>query len=211
VATASIALVVNRTIKARVADVRHAFYSNSADLLAYSALQVDVTAIVDRQEESSSMETIASLDEIRQQLVSLPIIPEVEWSRMRSLEFQEALRRRDNLAKRLTKLGCRLCDEFSEHVSGVPTVECPASAIRISDVTPRLQYGILHETKTIEAELTNLKLALSDQNLELLPDYEQRVDVLKELQFIDENSTVLLKGRVACEVSWRQLPGGGVT
>jgi len=44
-------------------------------------------------------------------------------------------------------------------------------------------------------------MALSEQNLELLPDYEQRIDVLKELKFIDENSTVLLKGRVACEVS----------
>lgn len=43
-------------------------------------------------------------------------------------------------------------------------------------------------------------MALSDQNLELLPDYEQRIDVLKDLKFIDENSTVLLKGRVACEV-----------
>lgn len=50
-------------------------------------------------------------------------------------------------------------------------------------------------------DLQQLKLALSDQNLELLPDYEQRVDVLKHLQFIDDNATVLLKGRVACEVS----------
>lgn len=54
-------------------------------------------------------------------------------------------------------------------------------------------------------------MALSDQNLELLPDYEQRISVLKELQFIDENQTVQLKGRVACEVrlllekSWRVI------
>lgn len=52
----------------------------------------------------------------------------------------------------------------------------------------------------MEAELQELKMALSDQNLELLPDYEQRTAVLKELQYIDEASTVLLKGRVACEV-----------
>jgi superfamily II RNA helicase len=45
-----------------------------------------------------------------------------------------------------------------------------------------------------------LRLAISDQNLELLPDYEQRIAVLQDLQFIDVNSTVLLKGRVACEV-----------
>jgi len=52
----------------------------------------------------------------------------------------------------------------------------------------------------VEASLTSLKMALSDQNLELLPDYNSRVDILKSLKFIDDNSTVLLKGRVACEV-----------
>jgi len=41
---------------------------------------------------------------------------------------------------------------------------------------------------------------MSDQNLELLPDYEQRVAVLKELGFINEYGSVELKGRVACEV-----------
>ena len=50
------------------------------------------------------------------------------------------------------------------------------------------------------ASIASLKLALSDQNLELLPDYEQRIGVLKELRFIDDNQTVQLKGRVACEV-----------
>ena len=52
----------------------------------------------------------------------------------------------------------------------------------------------------LRANIKNLKLAVSDQNLELIPDYEQRIGVLQELKFIDENSTVLLKGRVACEV-----------
>ena len=52
------------------------------------------------------------------------------------------------------------------------------------------------------ASIASLKLALSDQNLELLPDYEQRIGVLKELKFIDENQTVQLKGRVACEVTF---------
>ena len=49
--------------------------------------------------------------------------------------------------------------------------------------------------------ITNLKSAISDQNLELVPDYEQRVEVLKELKFLEANSTVSLKGRVACEVN----------
>lgn len=57
-----------------------------------------------------------------------------------------------------------------------------------------------HAEKVLRANLAYLKMAISEQNLELIPDYEQRISVLKELKFIDENSTVLLKGRVACEV-----------
>jgi antiviral helicase SKI2 len=54
--------------------------------------------------------------------------------------------------------------------------------------------------------IANLKLEVSDDNLELVPDYEQRVDVLKELKFLESNSTVSLKGRVACEVSLQFVP-----
>ena len=60
---------------------------------------------------------------------------------------------------------------------------------------------LVHTEETIRASIANLKMAISDQNLELIPDYEQRIEVLKELKFIDANSTVSLKGRVACEVS----------
>jgi antiviral helicase SKI2 len=141
---------------------------------------------------------MTALEELRQRLMSTDPIPEVAWGRMRSLEFQEGLRRRDNLALRLSKLGCTLCGDFSEHVSCSIAPGWHGELVLIFRL---VQYEILHERKTIEAELRVLKLALSDQNLELLPDYEQRVDVLKTLQFIDDNSTVLLKGRVACEVS----------
>lgn len=52
----------------------------------------------------------------------------------------------------------------------------------------------------LRSNIADLRLATSDQNLELVPDYEQRVEVLKELKFLEANSTVSLKGRVACEV-----------
>lgn len=65
----------------------------------------------------------------------------------------------------------------------------------------RFQYEVVHGEKILRETLANLRLAVSDQNLDLIPDYEQRLDVLRDLRFIDENSTVLLKGRVACEVS----------
>ena len=53
----------------------------------------------------------------------------------------------------------------------------------------------------IQENISTLRQQMSDQNLQLLPDYEQRLAVLGDLGFIDENSRVELKGKVACEVS----------
>jgi antiviral helicase SKI2 len=57
-----------------------------------------------------------------------------------------------------------------------------------------------HDQWMIKENIHHLRQLLSDQNLQLLPDYEQRISVLKDLGFIDENSRVELKGKVACEV-----------
>jgi antiviral helicase SKI2 len=45
-----------------------------------------------------------------------------------------------------------------------------------------------------------MAFAMSDQNLIHLPEFQQRIAVLQHLKYIDENRTVMLKGRVACEV-----------
>lgn len=58
-----------------------------------------------------------------------------------------------------------------------------------------------HDEWIIQENIAQIRQLMSDQNLQLLPDYEQRIAVLKDLEFIDENSRVQLKGKVACEVS----------
>jgi antiviral helicase SKI2 len=57
-----------------------------------------------------------------------------------------------------------------------------------------------HDEWLIKENISQLRQLMSDQNLQLLPDYEQRILVLKELDFIDDSSRVQLKGKVACEV-----------
>lgn len=57
-----------------------------------------------------------------------------------------------------------------------------------------------HDQWVIKEHISNLRQTLSDQNLQLLPDYEQRIRVLKDLGFIDEDSRIQLKGKVACEI-----------
>ena len=58
-----------------------------------------------------------------------------------------------------------------------------------------------HDEWLIKENITQLRQLMSDQNLQLLPDYEQRIAVLKDLGFIDDKCRVELKGKVACEVS----------
>lgn len=58
-----------------------------------------------------------------------------------------------------------------------------------------------HDQWVIKENILAIRQLMSDQNLQLLPDYEQRIQVLRELGFIDEGSRVELKGKVACEVS----------
>ncbi|KAK4685405.1 antiviral helicase SKI2, partial [Tremellales sp. Uapishka_1] len=136
-----------------------------------------ISFVVNKIMKTVLEKTVHDMAVIHEELATLDTLPEIDWARIKDFEFQEKLRTRIALVDRLSRLGCQLCENFDDH------------------------YAILHEIKLVEASLASLKLALSDQNLELLPDYESRVQVLKELQFIDENSTVLLKGRVACEIN----------
>ncbi|KAJ7070626.1 antiviral helicase [Mycena amicta] len=140
-------------------------------------IKIDVDAIVDRHLISRMREALSLLQGLVDEWNAVTVVPEVDWARMRSLEFQETLRGRNARVERLSSRACLLCSSFEQH------------------------YSILHGEKVLRANIANLKLAISDQNLELIPDYEQRIAVLQELKFIDENSTVLLKGRVACEIN----------
>lgn len=65
-----------------------------------------------------------------------------------------------------------------------------------------------HDEWLIKETITQLRQLMSDQNLQLLPDYGQRIAVLTDLGFIDQNARVELKGKVACEVikSQHSLP-----
>ncbi|CAN8062450.1 unnamed protein product [Agarophyton chilense] len=52
----------------------------------------------------------------------------------------------------------------------------------------------------LESKLEKLRIGTSDESLMLMPDYQQRVEVLQRLGYIDGTS-VRLKGRAACEVN----------
>ncbi|BGP47048.1 Antiviral helicase ski2 [Rhodotorula kratochvilovae] len=146
----------------------------SISLVTAYTIKLDADAIADRHRRSAMEAALADFGALLAE--GADVGREADWSKVRGLEFREALQKRDELVKELAFLAVEEAD------LGEP-------------------YSILHAERVLEDKIATLRLALSDQNLELLPDYEQRIDVLKELQFLDDNSTVQLKGRVACEIN----------
>ncbi|XP_014445565.1 helicase SKI2W [Tupaia chinensis] len=115
------------------------------------------------------------------------------------------------------------------HPAGPPTLD-PVNDLQLKDVSvvegglrarkleelirgaqcvhsPRFpaQYVKLRERMQIQKEMERLRFLLSDQSLLLLPEYHQRVEVLRTLGYVDETGTVKLAGRVACAMSSHEL------
>lgn len=53
----------------------------------------------------------------------------------------------------------------------------------------------------LDQKLSKIRWALSDDSLQLMPDYNVRIEVLKKLGFVNEEHVVQLKGRAACELN----------
>ncbi|PSR94005.1 antiviral helicase SKI2 [Coniella lustricola] len=101
---------------------------------------------------------------------------EADLSKIKSMALQEIKERRLQAERTVLASEALKCPQFLKH------------------------FAMCHDQWLIKEHIEGLKLALSNQNLQLLPDYEQRIQVLKDLDFIDDSSRIQLKGKVACEI-----------
>ncbi|GAQ06728.1 putative ATP-dependent RNA helicase C550.03c [Aspergillus lentulus] len=105
-----------------------------------------------------------------------PVWDEMDWARIKELQVRDILEKRQAQAAITQSCRCLQCPSFLKH------------------------FEMQHDEWQVKENISQLKQLMSDQNLQLLPDYEQRIQVLRDLGFIDEQSRVQLKGKVACEI-----------
>ncbi|KAJ5804965.1 hypothetical protein N7474_010852 [Penicillium riverlandense] len=101
---------------------------------------------------------------------------ELDWARVKELQVRDILDQRQAQADIAQSCHSLKCPNFLKH------------------------FEMQHDEWQVKENISQLKQLMSDQNLQLLPDYEQRIQVLRELGFVDEQSRVQLKGKVACEI-----------
>ncbi|GAX76723.1 hypothetical protein CEUSTIGMA_g4170.t1 [Chlamydomonas eustigma] len=89
-------------------------------------------------------------------------------------------------------------------------MERQALMLRRSDMKPHRcpslseQYNLVRTVAVLERTKDVLQHQLSDASLQQMPEFHQRVRVLQQLGYLDEDSVVTLKGRVACEINSTQ-------
>ncbi|CAJ0839373.1 913_t:CDS:10, partial [Entrophospora sp. SA101] len=105
-------------------------------------------------------------------------ILENDWSKIRTFEFQLNLKEKVRLMNKIYSFQCIKCPELNEH------------------------YGLIHEIMSLGKKLDELLHTITGENLELMPEYEQRIEVLKSLKYIDEKTSVVqLRGQIACKIN----------
>ncbi|KAK5668535.1 Antiviral helicase ski2 [Batrachochytrium dendrobatidis] len=155
------------------------------ELLPYTAIAVitskliklDADLVLDQKDTVEILNTLNQLQKFGNDIFALGTIPEYDWSKIREADFQNGFYEKQNLLRQLANYQCSMCPDLAIH------------------------YGLVHKERQLQIQISELAHSISDQNLQLLPDYHQRVDVLKCLGFVDSNSIVQIKGRVACEIN----------
>lgn len=67
------------------------------------------------------------------------------------------------------------------------------------------EFAPVFDRKQLEAKQAELRFKMSNQSLTLYPEYQYKLEVLKRLNYIDDQHAVTLKGRVACEMGSNEL------
>ncbi|CAR26560.1 hypothetical protein ZYGR_0H03770 [Zygosaccharomyces rouxii] len=145
----------------------------SIELTTAYSIKVSFTDLMKKQPEALKMFD----EEVRIILKIAQKFRESTSEKQGSLKVHQYVLERNNIQKEISTYQALSCPNLAEHF--VPK----------------------YKAFMIERDIKELYHLMSDQNLNLLPDYEKRLAVLKDAGFIDQNHNVSLKGRVACEIN----------
>lgn len=146
--------------------------------IAKQRLKLEVRELLDRPDEHErSMVAQQLLRLAHKHPAGPPLLDPVKELGLRQLEVAEMHMQLTRLRQMLDAMPC------TQHPDFVPL------------------YGRMHTRMRVLNQVKHLQHLMSDDALRLLPEYNQRVNVLKHLQYVDPEGAVQLKGRVACEVT----------
>ncbi|KAK9280712.1 hypothetical protein L1049_014410 [Liquidambar formosana] len=106
-----------------------------------------------------------------------PALDPLKDLKLKDMNLVEVYNKWTSLLQKMAKNKCHGCVKLEEHIK------------------------LAKEVKRHKEEVNALKFEMSDEALQQMPDFQGRIDVLKEIGCIDADLVVQIKGRVACEMN----------
>nr|XP_043623499.1 DExH-box ATP-dependent RNA helicase DExH11 [Erigeron canadensis] len=106
-----------------------------------------------------------------------PALDPIRDLKLKDMNLVETYYKWDSLLQKMSQSKCHNCVRLEEHIK------------------------VASEIRKYKEEVNALKFQMSDEALKQMPDFQGRIDVLKQIGCIDADLVVQIKGRVACEMN----------
>ncbi|EGC35475.1 hypothetical protein DICPUDRAFT_152207 [Dictyostelium purpureum] len=155
--------------------------SNGSDIkkVCDEKIKVDIKLI-----ESADPIATNSLEQQLQRIIEeypLPLGPKaidpIHQLKLKDVNFVTTYEHLEKIEKLIPQSKCHKCPRLAEH------------------------YELTEKKHQLQEAIRDYKYTASDENLKLMPQFNIRLDILKELGYIDQDNSVTLKGRVSREIN----------
>lgn len=142
-----------------------------------SKIKIDQVGLLEDTSKTTYTKTVQMLIKEQSDGKYPPALDAIKDLKMKDMDQVKRYHAHINLLEKMSKNKCHGCIKLKEHKL------------------------LMKEQKAYKDQLDQLKYQMSDEALQQMPQFQGRIDVLKEIHYIDSDLVVQLKGRVACEMN----------
>ncbi|XP_022997907.1 DExH-box ATP-dependent RNA helicase DExH11 isoform X1 [Cucurbita maxima] len=140
-------------------------------------IQLNPVRLLEDVNNVAYSQTVQQLLDIKSDGKFPPALDPLKDLKLKDVNLVEAYKGWTDLVLKMVANKCHGCIKLGEHLK------------------------LASEIKKHKEEVNNLKFQMSDEALQQMPDFQGRIDVLKEIGCINADLVVQIKGRVACEMN----------
>jgi len=142
-----------------------------------SKVKVEPEQILESMNPVAATRAVQSLQDILDNSNEVESLDPVKDLKLNEIDIVESYLQRSSCMEAMAAFKCHACPKLAD------------------------QYGLVYQHRRIKERIQQLKYEVSDAALQQLPEYHQRMQVLEQLGYIDEEKVVQMKGRVMCELN----------
>lgn len=142
-----------------------------------SKVRVDAAAVLERLEPRAVAQAVQQLHSLVHEEANGLVAMTIQELKLQDMDAVDAYQRREESLAQMAQFRCHRCPKLPE------------------------QYALIRNRRKLTERIRHLQYQVSDASVQQMPEYLQRVRVLQQTGFIDEDKVVQMKGRIMCELN----------